>query len=72
VSVGESKKLKVDRTVAPEIAERAVRPVPDIVEAAGEVDGTLLRWTLAMSPLERLRNAVKYGRAATRLRGGSA
>ena len=72
MGVDDSKRPDTDRTAAPEARSEAARLVPEIVDASREVDGSLLRWTLAMSPLERLRNAVTYGRAVARLRGGSA
>ncbi|MCW3097468.1 MAG: hypothetical protein JWL77_3086 [Chthonomonadaceae bacterium] len=33
-----------------------------------EVDLTLIRWMLSLSPLERLRTAQRYARSAQRLR----
>lgn len=42
----------------------------DSVEEGGEeeVDVTLIRWMLSLSPLERLRTAQRYARSAQRLR----
>jgi hypothetical protein len=36
--------------------------------ADDEVDVTLIRWMLSLSPIERLRTAQRYARSAQRLR----
>lgn len=41
---------------------------PELVAAVAEVDWTLLRWSLSLSPLERLRAASRAASALTRLR----
>jgi len=41
---------------------------PDLVQASHEVDLGLLRWSLAMTPLERLRACTRSARALARLR----
>jgi hypothetical protein len=41
---------------------------PDLVEASYEVDLGLLRWSLAMTPVERLRACTRSARALARLR----
>ncbi len=40
---------------------------PDIVAASYEVDVGLLRWSLGMTPLERLRTCTRNARALARL-----
>lgn len=45
-------------------AERAAEPA----YSDDGVDLTLIRWMLSLSPLERLRTAQRYARAAHRLR----
>ena len=44
---------------------------PELLAAADEVDVTLLRWSLSLSPLERLRACTKATRALERLRYAS-
>ena len=39
---------------------------PDLLEAASEVDVTLLDWALGLSPRERLRAATRAGKALAR------
>ncbi|MCB9701150.1 MAG: hypothetical protein H6711_04620 [Myxococcales bacterium] len=41
---------------------------PDIVQASYEIDLSLLRWSLSLTPLERLRSCTRSARALARLR----
>ena len=41
---------------------------PEVLQASYEVDRGLIRWSLAMSPLERLRAATRSARVLARLR----
>jgi hypothetical protein len=41
---------------------------PLIVEAAKDVDGSLLRWALSLTPRERLRACTRATRALSRFR----
>jgi hypothetical protein len=41
---------------------------PELAEASEEVDPTLVSWSLALSPRERLRAAIRAGRALDRFR----
>lgn len=47
--------------------EIATDPTQEVSEE-DEVDITLIRWMLSLSPLERLRTAQRYARSAQRLR----
>ncbi|MDF1564455.1 MAG: hypothetical protein P1V51_15530 [Deltaproteobacteria bacterium] len=51
-----------------QLLARLAREDPELLEAASEVDRTLLRDSLARSPLERLRAATRYRRALARFR----
>lgn len=44
---------------------------PEVVEASYEVDRTLLRWSLELSPLERLRACTRVTHALDGLRRGT-
>ena len=44
---------------------------PDVVEASYEVDRTLLRWALELSPLERLRACTRTATTLESLRRGT-
>ena len=44
---------------------------PDLVEASHEVDRTLLRWSLELTPLERLRACARTTATLERLRRGT-
>lgn len=44
---------------------------PLMVQASAEVDRSLLRWMLSLSPRERLRAAGRAAGALARIRGGS-
>lgn len=44
---------------------------PDLVEASHEVDPTLLRWSLELSPLERLRSCTSTTTTLENLRRGT-
>ncbi|MEZ5330822.1 MAG: hypothetical protein R2991_01945 [Thermoanaerobaculia bacterium] len=46
--------------------DRAIDPI--LLAAAREVDRTLLAWSLALSPRERLRSCTAAARAVARLR----
>lgn len=46
------------------------RTDPELVEAANEVDVTLLRWSLGLSPLERLQMCTQMAGALDGLRRG--
>jgi hypothetical protein len=49
--------------------ERAVAAIdPELVAAAHEVDRTLLRWSLGLTPLERLRACTQATGTLERLR----
>ncbi|MBK8266478.1 MAG: hypothetical protein IPK80_34775 [Nannocystis sp.] len=41
---------------------------PEVLQASYEVDLGLIRWSLAMSPIERLRAATRSARVLARLR----
>jgi hypothetical protein len=43
---------------------------PELLEAANEVDVTLLRWSLGLTPLERLRACTRTVDTLERLRRG--
>jgi hypothetical protein len=45
---------------------------PDLVEASHEVDRTLLRWSLELTPLERLRACTRTATTLELLRGALA
>lgn len=58
-------------SIADEV-ERAVAAVdPELVEAAREVDRTLIRWSLGLTPLERLRACTRATSTLERLRHAS-
>lgn len=44
---------------------------PELVEASREVDRTLLRWSLELSPLERLRACTRTTTTLSFLRRGA-
>lgn len=44
---------------------------PEVVEASYEVDRTLLRWSLQLSPLERLRACTRVTAGLDTLRRGT-
>ncbi len=44
---------------------------PDLVEASYEVDRTLLRWSLELTPLERLRSCTRTTTTLDNLRRGT-
>ncbi len=44
---------------------------PDVVEASYEVDRTLLRWSLGLTPLERLRSSAGTTTTLENLRRGT-
>lgn len=44
---------------------------PELVEAAREIDRTLLRWSLSLTPLERLRACSQAAATLARLRNAS-
>ncbi|MEM9457372.1 MAG: hypothetical protein AAGF11_24545 [Myxococcota bacterium] len=48
------------------------RTDPDLLEAANEVDVSLLRWSLGLTPLERLRACTRTAGTLERLRRGLA
>ena len=51
------------------LTSQAKLPVDDLVrEAAREVDRTLIRWALSLSPLDRLRAAVSSAASLQALR----
>lgn len=45
---------------------------PELVEAVQDVDISLLRWSLGLTPLERLRACAGTARTLDRLRHGTA
>lgn len=52
--------------------EQAISAVdPELVEAAREIDRTLLRWSLSLTPLERLRACSRTAATLARLRHAS-
>lgn len=56
---------------ADEIEEVLAREDPDLVEAAREVDRSLLAWSLSLTPLERLRVCSCNARGLEQLRRGT-
>lgn len=44
---------------------------PDLVEASHEVDRALLRWSLELTPLERLRSCTRTTTTLENLRRGN-
>ena len=55
-----------------ELARRIQARDPDLVAAVDEVDWTLLRWSLGLSPLERIRACSQATRTLGRLRDTAA
>lgn len=56
-------------TITANEVERAVAAEdPELVEASYEVDLTLLRWALGLTPLERLRACTQATETLARLR----
>jgi len=55
-----------------ELARRLQARDPDLIAAVDEVDWTLLRWSLGLSPLERLRACSQATRTLGRLRDAAA
>ena len=43
---------------------------PELLEAADEVDVSLLRWSLGLTPMERLRSCTRTAGTLERLRRG--
>jgi len=56
---------------ADEVEQAVALRDPDLVEAAREVDQTLLRWSLGLTPLERLRACTQATSTLERLRHAS-
>lgn len=56
---------------ADEIEAVLAQEDPDLVEAAREIDGSLLAWSLSLDPLERLRVCTCNARGLERLRSGT-
>lgn len=55
-----------------ELEQVLARTDPDLLEAANEVDVSLLRWSLGLTPLERLRACTRTAGTLERLRRGLA
>lgn len=56
---------------ADEVEQAVALQDPELVEAAREVDQTLLRWSLGLTPLERLRACTQATSTLERLRHAS-
>lgn len=57
---------------AGELEQRLASIDPELVAAADEVDLSLLRWSLSLTPLERLRVCTRTADSLERLRRGLA
>lgn len=58
-------------STADEVEQAVALRDPELVEAAREVDQTLLRWSLGLTPLERLRACTQATSTLERLRHAS-
>jgi hypothetical protein len=54
-----------------QIEQAIAREDSELVEAAREVDLSLLRWSLGLTPLERLRSCTRMASTLDRLRRGT-
>ncbi len=56
---------------AAEVERTIAEQDPELVEASYEIDRTLLRWSLGLTPLERLRACTQATNTLERLRRAS-
>lgn len=58
-------------SIADEVERAIALRDPDLVQASREIDRTLLRWSLGLTPLERLRACSQATATLDRLRHAS-
>ncbi|MCA9655604.1 MAG: hypothetical protein KC501_37185 [Myxococcales bacterium] len=59
------------RSTIDELERELAARDPELVAASWEIDVTLLRWSLGLTPLERLRASLRTAGTLERLRRGT-